>query len=144
MLVAEARQARPPLFTRSASRSGRLLPLGPFPLRQGRRAGDFSSIRARTWSNGGTARGEALAKDYIAKRYHQPDDEYSPDWDMTGIVEDAALLHAVGRGLANSTQWPNWSEDSEFRAARDQTERRARRAARSANAAEGKRPWPIR
>ena len=26
---------------------------------------------------GGTARGEALSKDYIAKRYHQPDDEYS-------------------------------------------------------------------
>ena len=70
---------------------------------------------------GGTARGEALSKDYIAKRYHQPDDEYSADWDMSGFVDDAALLHAVGRNLANSAQWPNWSDDSEFRAARDQT-----------------------
>ena len=71
---------------------------------------------------GGTARGEALSKDYIAKRYHQPDDEYSADWDMSGFVADAALLHTVGRNLANSGQWPNWSDDSEFRAARDQTE----------------------
>jgi Zn-dependent M28 family amino/carboxypeptidase len=53
--------------------------------------------------------------------YHQPADEYSPDWDFTGIAKDAALLHAVGERLANSHAWPNWSQDSEFRAARDQT-----------------------
>ena len=46
--------------------------------------------------NGGIARGEALADDYIAKRYHQPDDEWSPDWDFSGMAEDAELLHAVG------------------------------------------------
>ena len=33
--------------------------------------------------NGGIARGEALAKDYTDKRYHQPDDEWSPSWDFT-------------------------------------------------------------
>jgi Zn-dependent M28 family amino/carboxypeptidase len=79
---------------------------------------------------GGTARGEALSKDYIAKRYHQPDDEYSADWDMSGFVDDAKLLNAVGRSLANSTAWPNWSEDSEFRATRDQTESDRSAAAR--------------
>ena len=31
------------------------------------------------------------------------------------------LLHAVGLRLANSGDWPNWSEDSEFRAARDRS-----------------------
>ncbi|MDQ3143340.1 MAG: M28 family peptidase [Pseudomonadota bacterium] len=71
--------------------------------------------------NGGTARGNALAADYRAKRYHQQEDEYLPGWDMSGIVADAAFLHAVGRGLANSVAWPNWSEDSEFRAARDRS-----------------------
>ena len=69
--------------------------------------------------NGGTARGEAISADYTAKRYHQPDDEWSADWDFTGMVKDAELLHAVGWRLANSREWPNWSEDSEFRAARD-------------------------
>ena len=122
MLVAEGAKRGRRYHARSAPRSGQLLPLGPFPLRQGRRAGDLASTRARISSTAARRAGEALAKDYIAKRYHQPDDEYSADWDLTGIVDDAALLHAVGRGLANSTQWPNWSEDSEFRAARDQTE----------------------
>jgi Zn-dependent M28 family amino/carboxypeptidase len=71
--------------------------------------------------NGGIERGEALSKDYTEKRYHQPDDEWLPTWDFTGIVSDAQLLHSVGRNLANSNAWPNWSEDSEFRAVRDQS-----------------------
>jgi Zn-dependent M28 family amino/carboxypeptidase len=71
--------------------------------------------------NGGTARGTALAADYTAKRYHQPDDEYDPRWDLNGIVRDARLLHLVGRNLASSRAWPNWSGDSEFRATRDQS-----------------------
>ncbi len=71
--------------------------------------------------DGGLARGEAIAKEYTANRYHQPDDEWSPDWRFDGIAADATLLHAVGRDLANSNAWPNWSEDSEFRATRDQT-----------------------
>jgi Zn-dependent M28 family amino/carboxypeptidase len=71
--------------------------------------------------NGGIARGEALAADYTAKRYHQPDDEFSTQWDWRGVAQDANLLHIVGERLANSREWPNWSPDSEFRAARDRT-----------------------
>jgi Zn-dependent M28 family amino/carboxypeptidase len=71
--------------------------------------------------NGGVARAQAWQENYTAKMYHQPDDEYSPDWDFTGMAEDAELLHAVGLRLANSKEWPNWSLDSEFRAARDAT-----------------------
>jgi Zn-dependent M28 family amino/carboxypeptidase len=75
----------------------------------------------RDLANGGLARGEELAKDYTAKRYHQPDDEFNPQWDFRGMAEDANLLHQVGERLANSREWPNWSEDSEFRATRDQS-----------------------
>ena len=71
--------------------------------------------------NGGLARGEALAADYTAKRYHQPADEFNPQWDFTGMAQDANLLHIVGERLANSREWPNWSQDSEFRAARDRS-----------------------
>jgi Zn-dependent M28 family amino/carboxypeptidase len=70
---------------------------------------------------GGVARGDALSADYTAKRYHQPDDEWQPGWDYRGIIEDAKLLHSLGWDLANSSAWPNWSQDSEFRAARDAT-----------------------
>ena len=69
--------------------------------------------------NGGVARGNALAADYTEKRYHQQDDEFDPNWDFSGMVQDAHLLHAVGYALANSNDWPNWSPDSEFRATRD-------------------------
>jgi len=71
--------------------------------------------------NGGTERGEALGKIYVEQHYHQPSDEWSPDWDFTGMAEDVALLHALGRDLANSRLWPEWSDDSEFKAVRDQT-----------------------
>ena len=71
--------------------------------------------------NGGIERGEALGKEYITKHYHQPSDEWSPQWDFSGMAEDTQLLHNLGRDLANSRDWPNWSPDSEFRATRDQS-----------------------
>jgi len=71
--------------------------------------------------NGGTARGEALGKEYVEKHYHQPSDEWSPQWDFTGMAEDTQLLHNLGRDLANSRDWPNWSPESEFRATRDKS-----------------------
>jgi Zn-dependent M28 family amino/carboxypeptidase len=71
--------------------------------------------------NGGRERGDALAKDYTANRYHQPGDEWSADWDLSGMAQDVSLLYDLGRDLANSREWPNWSQDSEFRAERDKT-----------------------
>ena len=70
---------------------------------------------------GGTARGEAASAEYTAKAYHQPDDEWSASWDFRGMAQDDLLLHRLGASLANSRAWPNWSQDSEFRATRDQT-----------------------
>ena len=70
---------------------------------------------------GGVARAQAYSADYTARLYHQPDDEWSANWDLSGMAADAELLHAVGLRLANSPDWPNWSEDSEFRAARDRS-----------------------
>jgi Zn-dependent M28 family amino/carboxypeptidase len=70
---------------------------------------------------GGVARGEALSKEYVEKHYHQPSDEWSPSWDFSGMAQDVQLLHDLGRDLANSRAWPNWSPDSEFRAARDRS-----------------------
>ncbi len=71
--------------------------------------------------NGGVARGDALAKAYTRDKYHQPADEWSADWDLIGMAQDVGLLYDLGRDLANSREWPNWSQDSEFRAERDKT-----------------------
>jgi len=68
---------------------------------------------------GGRAAGMALRDDYRTHHYHQPSDEFDPNWNMTAIVEDIEVLHIVGDTLANDNAWPNWRADSEFRAARD-------------------------
>lgn len=69
--------------------------------------------------DGGKARAKALRDDYLAHHYHQPADEFDPSWDFSGMSADVEILHTVGDTLANSTAWPNWHADSEFRAARD-------------------------
>jgi Zn-dependent M28 family amino/carboxypeptidase len=67
---------------------------------------------------GGVERSRALGEAYIASRYHKPDDEIQPDWDMSGATQDLEALYGVGRRVADSDQWPQWGETSEFRAAR--------------------------
>jgi Zn-dependent M28 family amino/carboxypeptidase len=69
--------------------------------------------------NGGKAAAKALRDDYLKHHYHQPSDEFNPNWDVSGLVDDAIVLHTMGDTLANSDAWPNWHKDSEFRAARD-------------------------
>ncbi|ESQ93941.1 M28 family metallopeptidase [Asticcacaulis benevestitus] len=68
---------------------------------------------------GGKAAGEAFSKDYTEKRYHQPADEWSAKWDLSGLVEDATLYYRIGSALANSAIWPVWRDTSEFKGARD-------------------------
>ena len=71
--------------------------------------------------DGGIAAGEAAHKEYVANHYHQPADEWQADWTFAGMAHDLGVLYKVGADLANSTNWPDWSEDSEFRAKRDAT-----------------------
>ena len=68
---------------------------------------------------GGTERAAEIAAAYSAEDYHQQSDEWSPDWDLSGIVRDAQLIHAVAERLGNSKEWPNWAEGSEFKSLRD-------------------------
>ena len=71
--------------------------------------------------NGGIERGREIAADYNKNRYHQPDDEYNPQWDLSGIARDADMLFAVGYSLADGNAWPNWAQGSEFRGEREKT-----------------------
>ncbi|MEM8598701.1 MAG: M28 family peptidase [Bacteroidota bacterium] len=71
--------------------------------------------------DGGTERAAEIAADWAANYYHQQSDEWSPDWDLRGIIRDAQLIYAVAERLGNSAAWPNWGEGSEFKALRDAT-----------------------
>ena len=69
--------------------------------------------------DGGTERAAAISAAYAAEDYHQQSDEWSPDWDLSGLVNDATLIYAVAERLGNGQEWPNWAEGSEFKATRD-------------------------
>ena len=71
------------------------------------------------WVDGGVAAGKAASDDYTAKRYHQQGDEWQADWKFAGAARDLEVLYTLGNQLANSRSWPNWSDDSQFRAPRD-------------------------
>ncbi|WP_434212897.1 M28 family metallopeptidase [[Pseudomonas] boreopolis] len=79
----------------------------------------ISYSAGQDWESGGIAAGKAAADDYTAKRYHQQGDEWQRDWTFAGAARDLAVLYRLGMQLADSRQWPNWSQDSEFRATRD-------------------------
>jgi Zn-dependent M28 family amino/carboxypeptidase len=70
---------------------------------------------------GGVAAGMALRNDYRAKRYHQPSDEWSDDWDLRGPVETMEVAYEVGNTIANSNAWPTWYKGNEFRAVRERS-----------------------
>ena len=70
---------------------------------------------------GGKAAGHAANEDYVTNRYHKPQDEYDPNWDWAGAVEDLTIYFQMGRLLADGNAWPNWYKDAEFRAIRDKT-----------------------
>jgi Zn-dependent M28 family amino/carboxypeptidase len=57
-------------------------------------------------------------ENYTAHRYHQPSDEYRPDFDLTGAVQLSEIVLGFGRRLANAATVPVWNPDAEFRAVR--------------------------
>ncbi len=69
---------------------------------------------------GGTAAGHAAREDYVAHRYHKPQDQYDARWDWSGAIQDLGIYYGLGRKLADDTGlWPNWYKTAEFRAIRD-------------------------
>lgn len=61
---------------------------------------------------------EQLRAEYGRDRYHQVGDEWDDRYDLSGMIEDLELFIRIGQDLANSRDWPQWSESSEFGPAR--------------------------
>lgn len=70
---------------------------------------------------GGREAGERWVSEYTNHCYHQPCDAWSPDWDLRGAAQDVALVLEMARRLANSREWPEWKEGSEFGAVREES-----------------------
>jgi Zn-dependent M28 family amino/carboxypeptidase len=70
------------------------------------------------------AYGKTKRDEYTNNDYHAPSDEVKPDWDLSGAVEDAQLLMAVGYRVANAEKIPEWKPGNEFKAKREESVKR--------------------
>ena len=68
--------------------------------------------------DGGRAAGDKWVDDYTANCYHKACDAWSPDWDLRGATQDIELIYDIGRKLADSGDWPQWNDGSEFKTVR--------------------------
>lgn len=109
-----------------ATREGRRLIPDPAP-----QAGAFyrsdhfplarAGVPALFAAAGFTGHNEA-SRQYVSGAYHTPKDEWMPDWTMKAAAADVQLIYEVGRALADSSDWPQWSAGSEFEGVRKQSE----------------------
>jgi Zn-dependent M28 family amino/carboxypeptidase len=62
--------------------------------------------------------GKAKIEEWENKDYHQPSDELTSEWDLSGAVEDVRLDFWLGVKVANADRMPEWNKGDEFEAAR--------------------------
>jgi Zn-dependent M28 family amino/carboxypeptidase len=62
--------------------------------------------------------GEEQFQDYNQHRYHQPSDEYSPNWNFGGMIQQARLAFWIGLRVSNAIETPQWNRGDEFERAR--------------------------
>ena len=62
--------------------------------------------------------GQEQFADYNKNRYHQPSDEYSANWDFSGMVQQARLAFWIGLRVADANDTPQWNQGDEFERAR--------------------------
>ena len=79
----------------------------------------FDVTRGPNLVTGGVAAGDAAEEDYVAHRYHQPSDEFSPAWTYEGMAQQTELFYRLGPALSDTGVWPDWHAGDEFRAIRD-------------------------
>lgn len=64
--------------------------------------------------------GRQKAEEWEARHYHRPSDELTPDWDFSGMVEDAELGLLCVLAIADDPALPQWVPGDEFAPARKQ------------------------
>jgi len=62
--------------------------------------------------------GKEQIEQYFNVHYHQPSDEYDPDWNLDGMLQDALIGYWTGLEIANADEMPAWNEGDEFEAVR--------------------------
>jgi Zn-dependent M28 family amino/carboxypeptidase len=58
--------------------------------------------------------GLRMHREYNERHYHQPSDEYRPDFDLGGAVQQCRVAFRMGLSVANAASRPTWKAGSEF------------------------------
>ena len=64
----------------------------------------------------GKAWGQQQREAYSRKNYHQPSDEYTSDWDLSGMLEDIRFYFDVGYRLSMESTFPQFKKGSPYQA----------------------------
>jgi Zn-dependent M28 family amino/carboxypeptidase len=78
----------------------------------------FSIDEGRLFEGHDEAWGRAQFDDFVAHHYHQPSDEYRPDWDFRGIAQLARFGFVLGWLAGEQPKPIEWRPGDEFEAAR--------------------------
>lgn len=62
--------------------------------------------------------GRQVVEDFTTNHYHQPSDEYDPNWNFAGMIDDAMIGFWTGLAIANADDMPSWNEGDEFEGVR--------------------------
>jgi Zn-dependent M28 family amino/carboxypeptidase len=65
--------------------------------------------------------GDEIFRQFNAQHYHQPSDEYRPDWDFSGMEQMARFGFLLGLEAANFEKLPTWRPGDEFLPAREKS-----------------------
>ena len=65
--------------------------------------------------------GKEKEAEYRKTRYHQPSDVVTPEWDLSGMVEDDVLAYRIGWDVTRGGALPAWVHGDEFEAKRKAT-----------------------
>ena len=60
-------------------------------------------------------------KTFMDSTYQKLSDEYSEDLNLDGIMQYLQVVFDIGYTLANSSKFPNWKKEDEFRSIRDES-----------------------
>lgn len=65
--------------------------------------------------------GEQTVEAWQNANYHQPSDEWSDSFDLSGMLEDARLVFFIAASVARAPEMPRWNAGDEFEATRKRT-----------------------
>jgi Zn-dependent M28 family amino/carboxypeptidase len=75
----------------------------------------FSIGHATEFAGKSAGWGEKAWDEYNTKHYHQPSDEFQPDWDFTALQQAAEYGFLLGKEIANQDKLPDWRPDDQSR-----------------------------